>query len=125
RCQAHVYELTVTKAGPEPIAAEAPEVKTIQAPQWLSGLIAAAQMGAPATDPATLVTADELSHVLGEPVTYEHLGEAMTFGPMRAVRYKAASGASVDIRVAGGAFVNVFKSVSLRWTNRDHIGGMD
>jgi hypothetical protein len=125
RCQAHIYELTVTKAGPEPIVVEAPEVKTIEAPRWLSGLIAAAQTGAPATDPATLVTEDELAGVLGEPVTSEHVGEALAFGPMRAARYKTASGASIDIRVAGGAFVNVFKSVSLRWTNRDHIGGMD
>ena len=45
-------------------------------------------------------------------------------GPMRAVQYKTASGASIDVRVAGGAFVGMFKSIAARWTLQEQIGGM-
>ena len=125
RCQAYVYQLLVTKAGPEPMAVEAPEVKAVEVPRWLDGLVGAISSGAPAADPSTLLTTAEVASVLGEAVSNEDVAPALAFGPMRTARYKTGSGAAVDIRVAGGGFVNVFKSVSLRWPNREHIVGMD
>lgn len=124
KCQGHVLQLNVTRAGPEPLPVEAPEVKTIELPHWLDGLIASAQAGAPAIDPATLVTPDELSSALGEPVTRENVDDALAFGPMRTARYKTASGASVDVSSAGGAFAGMFKSVTSRWSEHEEIGGM-
>jgi hypothetical protein len=127
KCQGHVLQLNVTQAGPapEPVdAAEVPPVQMVELPHWLDGLIASAQAGPPATDPASLVTLEELATAVGEPVTQEHVGDALAFGPMRAVRYKSASGASIDIRVAGGAFASMFKSIASRWTAQETIGGM-
>ena len=115
RCQAHVCQFDRDEGwAPEPIAVEAPEVKAIQAPQWLERPDCRGADGAlrPRTRrrwsrPKNLGRGARRA---GQQRVARR--DAMAFGPMRAVRYKAASGASVDIRVAGGAFVNVFKSVS-------------
>ena len=52
----------------EPVAVEAPEVKAVEVPRWLDGLVSAISTGAPATDPATLLTTADVAGVLGEAV---------------------------------------------------------